>query len=1166
MTFDLKKAVQQYTDLTLFGTPKSEVNQRQSEAVEILQNVLSQTSEIQQAFDQSVCEATNTIFHGWDYWSTGRKGKAVREALLHNQPADCSKPENNKQLTANLLNTAFAKLSYNDTFLLTSELQEFKNLYLTGKPQLADDLNYIVDVLPDLRKSRSLGLLVLSSIIPTQWLAYLSVFGGGFGFGFGSGKANQAFQKLSHIQDEKQRKEAVRELASGSFMMLFSLLSMLGGLKNFEWPSKNVLPLPTALSKAPLQPNRAILPEDQITPLRPININFSPNRTAHPPSYSTLGRVSETSPSNHYRSLQNLGANASRGDSIRNSTENRADNILQSVEYKFNGSNPLKFKAEFTPIQTYPVAPLSTPAELGDRVSMPILSPFVPLDYNGEYVSHASLLNLKGIENYLTQLLTRLSHSLSLSMSTSGTTHNSYAANLEKIRGNEDEDERYPALYYLVRDLKSLEGINDPNTLFNRIAVLLGLDPEKFGEEDWNEQDWSTVAPGMTSEQVKNIIRHSEKSFDSSHANNSLTKLFQNLFKGDFVNGISSLMARVKKLPIPEGDREFLINDLNKINKDYVECRVKNEYLILGQLEAIARLMIFFPKALRFLLEDIQATPQDDNSVNIIAKFYRVTPGIEQYLESNQDFSPYDLTPTFTDAIREVNLGETEYILSMNLRNVDYTRDVLSPYIQVGSSYWGHEYLISIKILPDNKGVEVVLLPPSSNPYHLYEILPDDSIKPILLEESNRLVIPKLGYPGQTVERTFVTPLAPGKSYQLGPFRFTIPSVENLKGESLPIAPTFLSETEIAAALRERKIDETYIRRAFEVYSRLSSPQGDYVIIDHGSDQYNQIEFMPIGKANPSMAIVGYFNSSIHKDKISTDLNKELVQDTERLIKETQNIEYSDGTHASFDKNTQLEHVRKALESFSFLDINSLVLIQDRGNYFAQIDYLNSKPIKNPNEKQTAYLIIPLERLSVLELGSIWRAVDYKTVYPPEADDINSALYYYYANHSLNPKDKRYGYVLFTLQQNLTDLNYRMHSVTASSGLWGTMNITSSIRGVIGNYYLNIVGGPFINRGSQWSDFSPELREVILKSFPREVIVLSIYTRIAREIKKDLENQLSLRSRYISFVADWELVPSTIQQEVLERLPETMRQHWLQMIDSQKPKPLCETPSLNQSG
>ncbi len=62
MAFDLKKSVQEYTNLTVFGTPKSDIREREGNAVGILSDVLTQSPEVQQAFNQAVCQQTDRVF------------------------------------------------------------------------------------------------------------------------------------------------------------------------------------------------------------------------------------------------------------------------------------------------------------------------------------------------------------------------------------------------------------------------------------------------------------------------------------------------------------------------------------------------------------------------------------------------------------------------------------------------------------------------------------------------------------------------------------------------------------------------------------------------------------------------------------------------------------------------------------------------------------------------------------------------------------------------------------------------------------------------------------------------------------------------------------------------------------------------------------------------
>ncbi len=438
MAFDLKKSVQEYTNLTVFGTPKSDIREREGKSIGILNDVLTQSPEVQEAFNQAVCQQTDRVFHGWDYWLGGRNAKAVRQAILHNQPPDCSNAQKNRQLTVDLLNPEFAKISFGDRFISSPELEEFKELYLTGEFKLADDLTYILDALPDFRTDGAKARLLLTSLIPAKWLAYIGLFGGAFSFGFGTAKVNQAIQELNHIQDEKQRKEAIRDLARGSSTMLLSLVSMLGASRNFDWSAgKNVTRLPTVGNKIPEQPNRAILPEDKITPIRsepsPTSLNQKPatddlypqvaNDNAYPlgnssgPNGSPPVRFKgeESFSNNPVQPLRSVAAGGSGRESMSGAASQKAEEICVGAKYSFNGNAALAVKPN--PVQTIPIPASTAPGQCGNGAALPANSPLIFSDYNGEHVSHASIINLKGVEEYLAHLIASFPAVLAMMMS-----------------------------------------------------------------------------------------------------------------------------------------------------------------------------------------------------------------------------------------------------------------------------------------------------------------------------------------------------------------------------------------------------------------------------------------------------------------------------------------------------------------------------------------------------------------------------------------------------------------------------------------------------------------------------------------------------------------------------------------------------------------------------
>ncbi len=89
---------------------------------------------------------------------------------------------------------------------------------------------------------------------------------------------------------------------------------------------------------------------------------------------------------------------------------------------------------------------------------------------------------------------------------------------------------------------------------------------------------------------------------------------------------------------------------------------------------------------------------------------------------------------------------------------------------------------------------------------------------------------------------------------------------------------------------------------------------------------------------------------------------------------------------------------------------------------------------------------------------------------------------------------------------------------------------------------------------TQWSDYPKEIREAVLNAFVNifgiKVVAAFVTTRVKSTIKYDLEK--ATPGYYIPFIADWNLLPKSLKDAVIDGLQETTRKNWKFIVDSQR--------------
>ena len=224
-----------------------------------------------------------------------------------------------------------------------------------------------------------------------------------------------------------------------------------------------------------------------------------------------------------------------------------------------------------------------------------------------------------------------------------------------------------------------------------------------------------------------------------------------------------------------------------------------------------------------------------------------------------------------------------------------------------------------------------------------------------------------------------------------------------------------------------------------------------------------------------------------------------------------------------------------------YLDLDRMYVQEAEG--FGRTIHFATIPVMDPDQRgNPAYLMIPVG--SYPRHRSLWFTVgqgqSHETYFVPVLGprvqgQIEIQVLEWVTSTASTAEERKDAKVMRDFQANLMARGYMWRRFS----VMGVVEI-AKIEGKAPELVAFGFVGPFTmdeNWMSQWSDIPPEMRQVLLESYDRDEFVLSMVSRMQREIQRR-ENWLP--GAYISFVADWNLLPEDYRQDALIMLDASM--------------------------